>query len=52
MSYTNRILRAAWTANRIERAARNPGHYAANRVKSRALSKVGFWGLWRRWWRA
>jgi hypothetical protein len=51
MSYTNRILRAAWTANRVERGIRNPGRYAKNRVKSRAMSAVGIWSLWRGWWR-
>lgn len=52
MSYTNRILRAAWSANRVERAVRNPTRYAKNRAKSKALSAIGFWGLFRRFWNA
>lgn len=52
MSVTSKILRAAFTANRVERAVTNPGHYAKNRAKSRAMSAVGIWKLWRGWWRA
>lgn len=51
-SLTASILRAAYRANRLERAARNPGRYARNRVKSKAMSAAGLWALWRRWWRA
>lgn len=52
MSYTSKILGAAWTANRTERAIRNPGRYVKNRAKSKALSAVGGWKLWRAFWRA
>ena len=52
MSYTSKILRAAYQANRTERMIRNPGRYAKNRAKSRAMSAFGIWRLWRRWWRA
>lgn len=52
MSYTNKILRYAFTANRVERAVTNPGRFARNRAKSHALSFLGIWGLWRRFWRA
>jgi hypothetical protein len=52
VSYTSRILRAAWTANRVERAVRNPTRYAKNRAKSNALSAIGFWSLFRRFWQA
>lgn len=52
MGVTGRILRAAFTANRVERAVTNPGRYARNRAKSRALSATGGWSLWRRFWRA
>jgi hypothetical protein len=52
MSATSRILRAAWTANRVERAITNPTRYARNRAKSKALGALGFWGLMRRFWNA
>jgi hypothetical protein len=52
MSLTSRLLRAAFTANRLERAARNPARYVKNRAKSRAMSKAGIWRAWWRWWRA
>jgi hypothetical protein len=52
MSLTGDLLKAAFAANRIERAARRPARYAKNRAKSRALSNVGFWRAWSRWWRA
>lgn len=52
MSTTGKLLRYAFTANRLERAITNPGRYAKNRAKSRAMSAVGIWSLWRGWWRA
>jgi hypothetical protein len=52
MSFTGKLLSAAWKANRMERAVRNPGRYAKQRMKSKAMSSVGFWRAWRRWWRA
>ena len=52
MSYTGRLLRTVWTANRVERAVRNPTRYAKNRAKSKALSAIGFWSLFRRFWQA
>ena len=52
MSVTGKPLRAFYTANRIERAVRNPTRYAKNRAKSKALSALGFWSLFRRFWRA
>lgn len=52
MSATSRILRAAFTANRVERAVTNPTRYAKNRAKSKAFGAVGGWRLLNRWWRA
>jgi hypothetical protein len=52
MSLTSKLLRSAWKANRIERAMTNPGRYAEQRAKSKAMSKLGFWRAWNRWWRA
>jgi len=52
MSATSKLLRYAFTANRVERAITNPGRYAKNRAKSKAMSVVGMWSLWRRWWRS
>jgi hypothetical protein len=49
---TSRLLRAARTANRVERATTNPARYARQRAKSKALGAVGFWRLWGKWWRA
>jgi hypothetical protein len=49
---TSKLYRAARTASRVERATRNPGRYATQRAKSKALGAVGFWRLWSRWWRA
>jgi hypothetical protein len=34
MSLTSKLLRLAWTADRLNRAARNPARYAKNRAKS------------------
>jgi hypothetical protein len=51
MSLTGNLLRSAWKANRIERAVRNPARYAQQRAKSKAMSGVGFWRAWNRWWR-
>jgi hypothetical protein len=52
MSLSSRPLRLAFTANRLERMTRNPGRYARNRAKSKAMSRAGVWKAWRRWWRA
>jgi hypothetical protein len=52
MSFTGKLLRAAWSANRIERAVRNPARYAKQRAKSRVLGRAGVWKAWNRWWRA
>jgi hypothetical protein len=52
MSFTGKLLRTAWKMNRIERAVSDPGRYAKQRAKSKALGKVGFWKAWSRWWRA
>jgi hypothetical protein len=52
MSFTGKLLRSAWTANRVERAIRNPARYAKQRAKSKALGGAGFWRAWNRWWRS
>jgi hypothetical protein len=52
MSFTSKLLRSAWRANTVERALRNPARYAQQRAKSKAMSSVGFWRAWNRWWRA
>jgi len=52
MSATSKLLRYAFTANRMERAITNPTRYAKNRAKSKALSAIGFWALFRRFWQA
>jgi hypothetical protein len=49
---TGKLLRYAFAANRAERMLRSPTRYAKNRAKSKALSAVGGWSLWRRFWRA
>jgi hypothetical protein len=46
------LSRSIYRVARLESATRNPGRFARNRVKSHALRAVGFWSLWRRWWRA
>jgi hypothetical protein len=51
MSTTSKPLRWLWNANRVERAITNPGRYAKNRAKSKAMSAVGIWSLWRGWWK-
>jgi hypothetical protein len=43
---------AVWKANRVERAIRNPSRYATQGAKSKAMSQVGVWRVWNRWWRA
>ena len=45
-----KLARVAYRASRYERAVTNPGRYARNRVKAKALGKVGFWRAWRRLW--
>jgi hypothetical protein len=52
MSFTGKLLRTAWQANRMERAVRNPARYAKQRMKSKAMGDLGFWRAWRKWWRA
>lgn len=52
MSATSKLLRTVYRANRAERMLRSPTRYAKNRAKSKAMSAVGIWSLWRRWWRA
>lgn len=49
---TSKLLSFAWRANRAERMLRSPTRYAKNRAKSKALSAVGGWKLWRAFWRA
>ena len=51
MSLTAKLLKTAWRMNRAERMVRNPGRYAKQRTKSKAMSSAGVWRLWRRWWR-
>jgi hypothetical protein len=46
------LSRSIYRVARLQSATRTPGRYARNRAKSRALSAVGFWSLWRRLWRA
>ena len=50
MTTLNQLARITYRAARLERATRNPGRYASNRAKSRALRRVGFWRLWSRFW--
>jgi len=49
---TRKLYRAAYALDRANRAMKNPGRYARNRVKSKALGAVGFWSLMRKFWRA
>jgi hypothetical protein len=51
VSFTGRLLKTTWQANRVERAVRNPARFAKQRAKSKAMSSVGFWRAWNRWWR-
>jgi hypothetical protein len=47
-----KLARITRRAAQLQSAAKNPTRYARNRAKSRALRQVGFWKLWRRFWRA
>jgi hypothetical protein len=51
MSTLGKIARLSYQAYRYERAARDPGRYVRNRVKAKALGAVGFWRLWRVFWK-
>ena len=47
-----RVANLTRRAARLQSATRNPAGYAERRLKSRALKSVGFWRVWRRFWRA
>jgi hypothetical protein len=52
VSATRKLLRAAYRLDQANRAVRHPARFAKNRAKAKALGAVGFWKLWRAWWRA
>jgi hypothetical protein len=52
LSTTSKLLRAAYQLDRASRAVKHPARFAKNRAKSRALKSVGFWKVWRGFWRA
>jgi hypothetical protein len=47
-----RIANDARRAARIQSAMKHPDRYAERRAKSYALRELGFWRMWRRFWRA
>lgn len=52
MVSTRKLLRAAYTLDRANRARKNPARFVRNRAKSKALGAVGFWRLMSKFWRA
>ena len=47
----DKLARMTYRMARAERAVRSPGRYAKNRAKSHMLRGIGFWKLWRAFWR-